>query len=519
MQQFISRFQDRIQGVVSGFDRVLFRGSLRRLNHAHGMELYLHVNNILFKDYENHVKRLSQRVKDLSTAPFREQNLPVEYLWRGDIDKDKMARQIAAERGITSGDVCVLSAKELAPTFQHERTQMVIRQRPCLALYHYRIDPEWGWMHARIQTWFPFKIHICINGREWLARRMDKEGLGYVRLDNCFPWIEDYARAQQFFDDQLKTSWETSLAPFARRLNPLHQEIFSKFDAHYYWTVNQCEWATDVVFKPGALDRLSPRFLEHALLNLSSADLMRFLGKGLTPTGKIPPQFAGQITTDFKRRETGDRIKHRINGNSIKGYGKAKLPVGDLFRVETTTNQVDDLHAFRPKEGGPADDLQWRPLRYGVADLHRRTEISQRANERYLDALSVIDDSTRLSELIRTLEKPRGAGKQRVRALHPFSTDDHALLEAVNHGEFVLNGLRNRDLQNLLYKPGSLSPKEKRRRSAAVGRKLRLLRTHGILQKVPHTHRYQVTAAGRLALSAILTVDRTSLAQLTRIAA
>jgi hypothetical protein len=396
---------------------------------------------------------------------------------------------------------------------------MVIRPRPCLALYHYLIHPEFGWMYARIQSWFPFRIHIYINGREWLARRMDKEGLGYVRQDNCFPWMEDCGRAQQFLDDQLKTSWPKCLAAFARRLNPLHDEIFSKFHDDYYWTVNQCEWATDVIFRPGTLERLSPRFLEHGMLNLSSPDLMRFLGKTLTPSGKIPTRFAGQITTDFKKRTSGERIKHRINNNSIKSYGKAHTPAGDVFRVETTTNQVNDLRAFRPKEGGPEDDLKWRPLRYGVADLHRRTEISQRANERYLNALSVIDDSTRLSELIRTLEKPCGAGKQRVRALHPFSSDDHALLEAVNRGEFILNGLRNRDLQALLYKTEPLSRLEKRRRSSAVGRKLRLLRLHGVIQKVPHTHRYQVTPAGRLALCAILAVDRTSLAQLNRIAA
>jgi hypothetical protein len=165
------------------------------------------------------------------------------------------------------------------------------------------------------------------------------------------------------------------------------------------------------------------------------------------------------------------------------------------------------------------NDLQWRPLRYGVADMHRRAEISQKANQRYLDALSTIDDSTRISELIRTLEKPRRHGKHRVRALHPFSREDHALLEAVNRVEIALNGLRNRDLQALLYKPGPLSAPGKRRRSAAVGRKLRLLRAHGLIHKVPHTHRYRITPAGRLAITALLTVDRTSLAQLTRIAA
>jgi len=519
MQQFTARFKDKIQGIVSGFDRVLFRGSLRQLNHPHGMEVFLFMKNLLFKDYEKYVKNISQQIKRASTASALEHGLPVKYLRRGDMDKDLVARQIAAERGIAGGDVCVLSAMELAPTFQHEGTHMVIRKRPCLTLYHYLIDPEFGWMHARIQTWFPFCTHIYLNGREWLGRQMDKEKLGYVRQDNCFPWIEDYRRAQELFDEQLKMNWEARLRPFARRLNPLHEEIFRDFNTDYYWTVNQCEWASDVVFKPGELGRLEPCFLQHGMLNLSSPDVMRFLGKGLTPTGRIPPQFAGEIVTDFKRRVSGERIKHRINGNSIKEYGKAHTPAGDVLRIETTTNQVDDLRAFRPKEGGPEDDLKWRKLRYGVADLHRRCEISRKANERYLNALSVVDDSSRISELVRQLERPCGTGKQRVRALHPFSADDHALLEAINRGEFVLNGLRNRDLQALLYPPGPLTLVEKRRRSAAVGRKLRLLRTHGLIQKVPHTHRYQVTNHGRVAITAVLVVDRTSLDQLSKLAA
>jgi len=88
----------------------------------------------------------------------------------------------------------------------------------------------------------------------------------------------------------------------------------------------------------------------------------------------------------------------------------------------------------------------------------------------------------------------------------------------------MLYGLRNRDLQRLFY-PGlaagavALEAKEKRRRSAAVSRKLRLLVAHGLLQKVQKTHRYQVTAAGRLAISAVLTIQRTSMAILAKAAA
>jgi hypothetical protein len=79
--------------------------------------------------------------------------------------------------GIREGNVCALTCLELTPTFQQEKTTMAIRYRPTLMIYHYPIDPETGWMNARIQTWSPFSIHLGMNGREWLARRMDREGL------------------------------------------------------------------------------------------------------------------------------------------------------------------------------------------------------------------------------------------------------------------------------------------------------------------------------------------------------
>jgi len=522
MQQFIAKFKDQIQGVMSGFDRVLFRGSLRRLTHSLGMKWYLSQNNILCKQYEDNVKDINQKVKKAALEPFERQKLLVTHV-HGRDDKEQIARAFAAERGLTAGDVCAFSAMEMAPTFQHYRTDMVIRPRPCLTIYHYRIDPEFGWMHARIQTWFPFYIHVCIHGREWLSRRMDREGLRYFRQKNCFPWVEDIPRAQQLFQEQLQLNWSEQLQPFAQRLNPLHEEIFQNYPTEYYWTGFQCEWATDTLFHPGTLTRLAPLLLEHGMLSFSCSDVLQFLGHRINVSGQIPRNYTGELTTDFKNRASGSRVKYRIDGNSLKGYGKASTPLGDLFRVETLTQHVEVFKTFRPAEGGPEDDLKWRIMRRGVADMHRRCEVSQKANERYWDALSTVDDSTRFSELTRDLEQPCRYQGRRVRALHPFQADDHQLLQAVNRGEFTINGLRNRDLQPLLYGPvdpnSPLSPKEKRRRSAAVSRKLRLLRAHGLIQKVPKTHRYQVTSHGRLAITAILTMDRTSIALLNKAAA
>src|SRR6202040_680179 len=120
MQQFIEKYKDQITGVLSGFDRLVFRGSLRRLHYgrwdaklnavvAEGMEQYLWQNQILFKDYAQHVKRVSERVKQSSLKPFEQRQLPVIFLRSPAVDKEGLARQVAAEKKIHSGWVCAIS--------------------------------------------------------------------------------------------------------------------------------------------------------------------------------------------------------------------------------------------------------------------------------------------------------------------------------------------------------------------------------------------------------------------------
>ena len=109
-----------------------------------------------------------------------------------------------------------------------------------------------------------------------------------------------------------------------------------------------------------------------------------------------------------------------------------------------------------------------------------------------------------MEELTSSLERRVRWNGSSVRALHPFCVEDRKLLEAVNRGEFAIHGLRNRDLQCLLYATPAKTQAEHRRRSAATSRKLRILRAHGLIRKLSHTHRYQVTEEGRKILNAIL---------------
>jgi hypothetical protein len=233
-------------------------------------------------------------------------------------------------------------------------------------------------------------------------------------------------------------------------------------------------------------------------------------------SGAIPAHFNGTLQTDLKRRHEGERVKYRMNGNSAKFDDKAYSEIGSVLRgAETTIHMVGDFRAYRPKEGGPEEDLQWRPLRKGIADLHRRAEVSQKANDRLLNALAAVDDSRSVEELTADIQKYTHLKGRRVRALRPWG-EDKALLTAINHGDFLINGFRNRDLQQLIYGAETENPSERRRRSASISRKLRMLRAHGLIRNVPRTHRYHVTDAGRAMLVAVLTSARASLHQLNQ---
>ena len=526
MQNFIAKFGKLIQGVISGADRLVLRGSLRSIQYPFGMMGYLWHKQVPLTGFGKHAEQLTKQIKEASLEEARRGLRPVQYLVSSKTNKKALAEQIADRDQVQDGLIGVLSCVEpclsfeVGPNANQKKLELKHRLRKCLFLYHYWIHPLFGFMSARIQTWFPFQVQIYLNGREWLARQMREAGVEYIRQENCFPWVADYGRAQTLLDEQLKTDWPKELGTIARQLNPLHEEIFAGFPAEYYWSVAESEWATDVGFRGGVeLKRLFPLLVEHGMLHLSSADVMRFLGKPVTASGQIHGNFQGEITTDLKRRVEGARVRHRVERNSLKMYDKAHQTAGSVLRIEMTMNNEKAFRVYRPSEGNPEGEKRWRRMRRGLADLHRRGEVSQKINDRYLDALASVDDSTRLQEILEPIEKRKQWKGRPARALHPFSAEDGALLEIVSRGEFMIHGICNRDLRDAWFASPAATSKEAKRRSALVSRKIRLLRAHGILHKINGRNLYQVSESGRTALTAFLVARQASANQLMKKAA
>jgi hypothetical protein len=324
--------------------------------------------------------------------------------------------------------------------------------------------------------------------------------------------LADYQRAQELMNAQARFDWVPALNGLAAELHPIQEEVFGEYQASYYWGCHQSEWASDLVFRDGQqLQRLYPLLIRHAMTSFGAGEVMRFLSKRVNRQGQPRKDFHGELDSDLRTRAEGARIKHRINGNSIKLYDKGYDGERAVLRPEVTMNYPNEFRVYRPKEGGPEDEKQWLPLRKCIADLARRAEVCQKANERYLDAFAQVDATATLAELTRSIQRPTQWGGRRVRALRPLEEDDSWLLEAVNRGEFVISGFRNRDLRNLLYPQPARSRQEEARRSASMSRKLRLLRAHRLIHKIPRTHRYQVNPEFRVVITTVLAARKASL--------
>jgi hypothetical protein len=522
VQRFLQQHADKIRGVLSGFDRMRFRGTLRFLAHTQGMFSFLCQIGILLKDFKAYAQGITERVRTATEQLAKAQGRPLIYLNTPEISKEEQARQIAQRDGIRDGLICVFSAVESCFSYdirrdaQSHRLQLHGRPQKCLHYYFYLQHAQFGFMHLRLQTWLPLSIHIAINGHEWLARQLDAEGIGYRRVDNCFLELQDLPRAQELYDQQLKTPWKSVFLKLLQQVHPAHREIFRDHPLPYYWSLEQSEWATDILFRsPQDLAELYLPLLRHGAYDFSSADVMRFLGRKVPAHGGVNGRFQGEVVTDVARRADHLRLRHRVNGNGIKMYDKQ----GTVLRVETTINNVSEMKAFRRPEGQKEGPRQWLPLRKGVADLKRRARVSQAANERYLDAMAGVQATKPLGELTKAICRPTQLGGKRVRALQPWSPGDAELLAAVTRPEFALSGFRNRDLRAVLFGAASPSPEETRRQSAKVTRQLRLLRAHGLILKVPKTHRYQLTKGGRMILAALQAARQANAEQLAKLAA
>jgi hypothetical protein len=508
MGVFEQRHRDRITGSLAMYDRMIFKGRLTALYKENGAKCFLWTQGVALKDFTSYAKWTTASIADnargLATAAGR----PVisfdhvktrNYSQR----KDELALSIAAEDGITEGVICVISAVESCMSFQVRKSfktktiSMYRRERKCLHHYVYLMDPEFGFMHIRVQGWIPYDVQVYINGREWLARRLDEAGIGYVRYDNSLLKVDDLEAASRLCEDFAHRAWPRVLNAFARMVNPIAPAVRAAGYGGYYWVLDQAEIATDVMFntRRDLLD-IWPDLVHHAALNLGSEDVLGFLGR------KLHPSLQAEVVTDTKRRPEGWRVRHRMGPNWVKMYDKASV-----LRVETVINNPREFRILRviTDERGRRE-RRWCPMRKGVSDLYRNFQVGMGANQRYLQALAAAPLKGEGVAALDALCRPRTRRGRTVARFSPLNPADLALFKAALAGQHTMNGFRNADLVAHLYRRPAHDRDEAHRRCERISRLIVKLRGHGLVAKVPRARLYRVTPYGQRVMTAALAI-------------
>jgi hypothetical protein len=518
---FVAQHQPGVTGVLSGFDRLRLMGSLRPLYQPSLMQRYLLRANVLLKEFADFAGGWTERVRAAAHALAEREQRPLVYLPGSGQRKELLARAAAREAGLERGLIGIWSVVEPCLTYfvrkDREQQRLALRLEPgkCLHYYFYFLHEQLGLLHLRLQTWFPFALHVCLNGRHWLARQLDQAGVRYLQRENCFTWVEDAPRAQALAREQLQSCWPDLLRPLVEQCHPHAAELCRPLALNYYWSVCESEYATDVLFdRPATLARLYPALIRQGIQHFGSTDVLRFLGQQSPAHGRVHGHYQGELLSTLKHRPEGLRLKHQANGNSIKLYDKQ----GSVLRVETTLNRPHEFRVFRASERDPEGKKRWQVLRKSVGDLHRRAELCEAANDRYLGALASLRPGESVGTVVHRVCRPVIKDGRRHRALNPWTDSEATLLAVISRGEWTVGGFRNRDVRAALY-PGTADAAELRRRSGRVTRALARLRAHGLIKKVGGSYRYQLTKEGRQIVTALLAARQADVAKLTALAA
>lgn len=502
-KRFIQKFAISIGSLLSCFDRVIFKGYLPFRGEQYLNDYVDRVLGMRRKDFLPWLKQHSERLVEYGKKIAREQGRPYEYR-QGRFKKEKFIHELIRQDGLDVGLVAVLCVQETCSAvklrYGEGKPRLIFTRRPQRVLYDYWLDANFGLMYLRLQTYFPYTMQVYVNGHSWLARQMTHWGLGFVQRDNAFLELDHPPRAQELADRFAKLPWVKQLQAWARKINPLLKGRGWLRGMNYYWVIAQAEYSTDILFASQAkLRELYPRLLNHAAMNFSARDMLTFLGR------KLHGNFQGEVLSSLKKgRHPGARVKHWVKENWLKMYDKFGL----ILRVEMVINQPREFRVRRRCERDGQSQVLWCPMNKGVVNLPSYQRVARAANERYLEALSVVNDPApayqQMSHLTKSKVTKSKTGRKRTYAGFNPARPDHAqLFRAVLSGDHLLRGFYNAQIRQALW-GRHRSADQRRRQARQVTRLLKRLHLRGLLAKIPHTRRWRVTARGQQVLGALV---------------
>jgi hypothetical protein len=475
------RYVNDLDGVLSCYDRIVITGSLQPLCYAQGMTHYLYQQGIRIFDYAKFAEPLRERLRENAEALAEANGMKIEFIRKKDFRKENRVRQILKKHGDQPGLVHIFGAMEACSSYRpwHDKVTGKTYLKPdsskCMTYYFYFMDERLGLCYVRVPTWCPFRLQFYCNGHNWLANQLKERGIAYEMLDNAFVHIADYAAANKMANEFEVETLHLRLDEFARQYCPIVTELH----LHYYWSIMQTEYATDLVFKSrDTLQAFYPHLLETLTHAVKPADIATFLGR------KLNGNYQGEMGNRFNKRWLGTRIKHQMGPLSIKLYDKFRF----ILRIETTVNNVSFFKHYRQvQHRDGSTSMRWAPMKKTIHSLPALQEVLSAANGRYLKFISSIATPEVGVEKLHHLAETRTENQHRHKGFNLFSEEDTCLFRTLLQGEFFISGFTNKQLRTYLADKSA----------SQVTRLLKRLRVHGVIKKVGRHYKYYLTDFGR----------------------
>jgi hypothetical protein len=474
---------------VECIDRMYCNVYVPRLQYAAGLVGYVHRQLGLPVASTAPLGRITDRFVTDVRAFARHHQIPWVDFAKGERKDDVMARQLATF-GASEGVVFIGRAQEKTPMFRTEKRRhadghsypWIVKSTGVVNhFYFYCVDADFGPFFIKFGSYFPYNAKLCLNGHHWAQRQASQAGIGFTAMDNAFAAVEDVEALQAICDSLGPAQIYALLDKWLTRLPDPFTDADRDAGYRYDISILQAEFSLTQMLDAPVTGRI---FFEHVIrdnLDVGRADQVGLIfGRRIQHGRKrpTPSRFRTRVITDGVTPSLHAGYKH----TTIKQYHKE----GRALRTETTINDTWDF------------DIGKR-----LGNLPALREIGFSANRRLLGVQRLdhnpIIGAQQLRHVVDPIITDTGT---KIPGLRLGQTRSHALLSALLTFRTHLAGFTNRDLRQLTGQLRGLDPA-----TVTAGQTtydLRRLRSHGLIARVPHSHRYRVTDTG-LATAMLLT--------------
>ena len=491
--QLSQRYQDLMTGSYDCVDRIVLNAYFRQGHNPGGFRVWWEKLTGSVETLDNaHLMRLSGRFSRRVRAYAKASGVPLVDCRPGERKHD-IAEEHLKKTTVKQGVFLILVARAQAPVWDVTRKQHLERKKPMPYVNHYSfhiLDADWGHVTIKISGHPPFPAQVILNGHEYVACQARKAGIEFTKEGNCFTQISDAAGLAKIADtlsadeaigrlSQVCERWIYSACLcFALDTGEREQSGF-----HYQYSNYQMEYSRNLVFEIGhQMDQVFQALIDRSRSRLDLKKIKTILGYQRRPRYRARKNWVAEWDVTVERPAYDLTIfKLHCGKLTLKIYTKGER----VLRIEAVLHNSEELHCGRSLERFPRLVTELK----GIL-------------ERFMNALSLIDQCFISDETLEQLPKPSVVGNSKVGGID-FNKErmrgvgQAVLALAASVGSFTASGLA----EQVSSATGEPSPPYGPRRAAYD---LKKLRAKNMVRRIGHSRRYEATPSGLRAMAALV---------------